>query len=176
MDSHLEFIYVSEVSRQCRYALACFEAMKSAYKEDRVDDVFRNLDGLVGHAARLSLLFWPTQGDQDRGEYLRDLFGIKEDNVLANRGLRNDLQHFDERLDTWIKSTGGRRFIDSNISRPGDIDIDGEQPLRNFYWKECAYTFRSETYSIYPIALSIAEILREAEAKLSSRWIRGYCR
>jgi hypothetical protein len=59
----------------------------------------------------ISKYFWPapirkgkniTNSEAlKRGEYLRDLIGLKDDSLLKERNLRNHLEHFDERLDYW---------------------------------------------------------------------------
>jgi hypothetical protein len=45
-----------------------------------------------------------------RGEELRRLWNVSLDSPLANRTLRNSLEHIDERLEEWIDSTRNVRF------------------------------------------------------------------
>ncbi|WP_147270269.1 MULTISPECIES: hypothetical protein [Rhodopseudomonas] len=59
----------------------------------------------LGHAAALSRFFFPVKNEtlaRARGARLRQLFSIRDDSPLADRELRNSLEHFDERLDEYL--------------------------------------------------------------------------
>jgi hypothetical protein len=73
---------------------------------------------LVG-AGVISLILFPRQRDPgspkgqrslDRGEELRHIWAVSDDSALANRDLRNSLEHIDERLEEWIDSEKPVRF------------------------------------------------------------------
>jgi len=57
------------------------------------------------HVAALSRYFWPASKKPlhlARAMKLREALGIDDASPLADRGLRNALEHFDERLDTFL--------------------------------------------------------------------------
>jgi hypothetical protein len=59
----------------------------------------------LSHVAALSRYFWPAKGKPlhlARAKRLREALGIDDSSPLADRGLRNVLEHFDERLDTFL--------------------------------------------------------------------------
>lgn len=64
-----------------------------------------SVQNLVFRAAAISRYFWPTGKQfESRGDRLRAAFEVKEDSPLRNRDLRNAAEHFDERLDTYLKT------------------------------------------------------------------------
>lgn len=124
MEKHTQAIYVREIRHQAELGLISANSITVTYnhlhsrqlREDgfgSVVAVFRELHSLLTHASNISKLFWPVVGDQpkkpeklavwnrkvQRGEFLRALYGMADDNALASRELRNHLEHFDERLD-----------------------------------------------------------------------------
>jgi hypothetical protein len=63
-----------------------------------------NVQNLVFRAAAISRFFWPIRKNfEARGERLRSAFKVKEDSPLRNRDLRDAAEHFDERLDSFLK-------------------------------------------------------------------------
>src|SRR5690606_24490626 len=74
-------------------------------------DLIDLAENIVIQAGIISRYFFPTKEKynsdknrihQLRGEKLRELFLINENNVLANRKFRNYIEHFDENLDEFL--------------------------------------------------------------------------
>lgn len=63
-----------------------------------------HVQNLVFHAAAISRYFWPSRKRfEARGERLRVAFEVKEESPLRNRDLRDAAEHFDERLDNYLR-------------------------------------------------------------------------
>jgi hypothetical protein len=86
-------------------------------------EFFDALEGILAAWARLSLLFFPGQGDPDTAKFqaeraaaLRKQLGIDDDSLIADRELRNSSMHFDERMD-FMRANGQQfdcqRFVTS---------------------------------------------------------------
>lgn len=61
------------------------------------------LQNFVLHAASLSKFLWPIRKDhQWRGADLRNILNIDDSSTLSSRNLRNAIEHFDERLDSFL--------------------------------------------------------------------------
>lgn len=114
LDRALEH-YVQELHTQTYYARrsfdhfhAAFEAMRLADKATAVD-IFYGLHGLVSAGGNISKLLWPSPRNTnsrrgrralERGAVLRQLLQVSDGSPLRLRTLRDDLEHFDERIDT----------------------------------------------------------------------------
>jgi len=63
-----------------------------------------HVQNILFRAAAISRYFWPSRKNfNDRGTRLRAAFGISETSALRNRDLRDAAEHFDERLDNYLK-------------------------------------------------------------------------
>jgi hypothetical protein len=128
--------------------------------------MFRSLEIFLGHTAKISLILWPeARGNESRGNQLRTLLELNDNNPLRDRSARNDMQHFDERIDQWANSTGGRIFVDSNVGPyPIPIRINGESPeaLRHFDPKAQLFVFRSQKYDIGVLVEAVRDVLSRA--------------
>ena len=69
-----------------------------------------------------------------RGEALRNLLNLPNEalEALEYRELRDDMEHFDERLDAWVARTGPKDFYDSNVG-PRRM-LDGVRDEDVFRW------------------------------------------
>ncbi|MFC3653115.1 hypothetical protein ACFONN_16265 [Dyella humi] len=64
-----------------------------------------HVQNLVFRAAAVSRYFWPSRKQFEvRGERLRAAFEVKDESALRNRDLRDAAEHFDERLDNYLKA------------------------------------------------------------------------
>ena len=108
------------------------------YSADRVLEAFERYDLLrlekapgpdqvsaiheaLSHAASLSRFFWPSGGgpkksveqkalSNARAKKLREAFGLTGASTLKDRSLRDALEHFDERLDTYLLSSDAGQY------------------------------------------------------------------
>ena len=94
----------------------------------------------LGHAAALSRFFWPhprrsmskqlSRLSQSRAEKLRRAFGLTEGSALRDRRLRDLLEHFDERLDSFLLVVEGGYFFPG--PRIGDVAL-ADEPDGQFF-------------------------------------------
>lgn len=84
-------------------------------------------------AGELSRYFWPSwRGGvaMRRGERLRDAFALTDASPLADRRLRDGLEHFDERLDKFLLTIDAGEFFPFPIE--GDARML-ENPTQHFF-------------------------------------------
>jgi hypothetical protein len=107
-------IYLQEAKTQAEFASRCYEVFKKAERAFAVADVFLHLHHFLVHASNIDRIF-DTESRPDRHTILAghvDLSGI---DLKPFRRLRNHLEHFDERLDRWVREFDGQAFFDMNI-------------------------------------------------------------
>jgi hypothetical protein len=129
-----------------------------------IEDFFREGEHFLHHAAAISFLLWPTNSTKQaktRATHLKTQLGIDDAvNILSNRDLRNHITHFDERLDTWAKSSLGHAVVDQNI---GDMQraISGVPTtafLRNYNPQTLEYTFLNQSFNLQNILTAMNEL------------------
>lgn len=112
--------YVHTIDLSAKLAVASF----SSYSEELADErdpqfIAGELQNALVHCAAISRFFFPMQSGGEfgrkRGELLRRRFGIEDNSPFADRNLRNSLEHFDERLDNWIRGNPVGPIIGSPI-------------------------------------------------------------
>lgn len=89
----------------------------------------RILHDALTHSAAVSRFFWPSRKSDPltayRGEKLRTIYDVDETSALFNRDLRNELEHFDEKLDDWLKKMPVGPIIASPVFADHTIVDDG---------------------------------------------------
>jgi predicted P-loop ATPase len=73
------------------------------------NQVINNVQNILVQAAAISRYFWPSTPGKNkihekRADHLRKIFEISDGSPLKNRTLRNQLEHFDEKLDIYLAS------------------------------------------------------------------------
>jgi len=122
------------------------------------------LQNIILQAAALSRYFWPVRdGHEARGRQLRAAFDIVDDNPLKNRDLRNEIEHFDERLDAYV-SDGITGYIFPEFVGPlPESDGVPAHIFRAYYLDVGLFETLGKRYEIEPLA---NEILRLHERLL----------
>jgi hypothetical protein len=187
MDVHIEQQYIGELVRQADFAIFSVKQAEYALANAPQPLFFRELHAFLSHGAAISRLLWPPR-DRDakvraradaRGEHLRSVLNVDDTHVLHNRALRNHLEHFDVRLDTWAQETTHGAMIDMNIGPvalfvggpgvgPGDF-------VRNYDPSTKVFSFRGDEFNVQElvdgvervraVAMQRAQTLVEREAQ-----------
>jgi hypothetical protein len=135
-------------------------------RSDLDEDAFLNqLQNVILQGATLSRFFWPVRkGHEARGEQLRTVFGVTDSSPLRDRGLRNALEHFDERLDLYLQASVVGHIIPRYV---GPTPVASGVPLhvfRAFYSERGVFALLGEEYEMQPLADDHNLLLDCAEA------------
>ncbi|MBZ5672320.1 MAG: hypothetical protein LAO04_21690 [Acidobacteriia bacterium] len=131
---------------RARDAFLRFEAAKAV--RDTADNQVSSIHEALGHATSLSRFFWPSglrsrssaasekpkaalkKLKDARALKLRNAFDLNDESPLKNRKLRDSLEHFDERLDSYLlKQDCGYFFPDAMI---GDLEA-ADNPVGHLF-------------------------------------------
>ena len=154
--------YLHAIAFNVRAALSSFgEAGKAMGLIDgdetpeRIDQdfVLNHLQNAIIHAGAISRFLWPTKGKgpagrktQARGAYLRRALQVPDDSPLADRKLRNAIEHFDERLDEYLADGIVGIVMPHHIGLPLDTSGVPAHLFRAFYLDSLTFQILSETY------------------------------
>ena len=123
---HAERVYLHELVRQAEYLQVSYFNLVDVFNDhsldDRVDLAFSQALAMVGAAAAMSRILWPPGREAEtraRGRLIRQQLRIDESSLLHDRAVRNDFEHFDERLDEFFKS--GRTNIFDRALAPVEM-------------------------------------------------------
>lgn len=168
VDLRLAWLFMRELAIQSRHALRAFNNLERLGNErlsvsplHHPEQFFRECDlwnehaflvvhSLFTHTGNVSKVLWPTRqrpghpipqdARKERAEALRRVLHVSNSSVLRLRTLRDSLEHFDERLETWSLSDDGQNFdlYDMN-SAPFGLGLGGpstdDYMLRTLQWQ-----------------------------------------
>lgn len=121
MDQRLRQGLLIHVVTQCSYAIAEAESVADAVQRGEIDGVFRHTQSMLGACANVSKVFWPARGragskvDRSSRAALRKNVELDEESALANRTIRDHLEHMDERIEDWATKGSGGVWHDANV-------------------------------------------------------------
>jgi len=174
MDDFTRTVFLSELRRQCAFALAAYAAFKNGGDPQTI---FYHIQSFLVSSANVSKILFPggIRGTQDfkdrcnqRADELRNLLSVDEDSDLSNRDLRDHFEHFDERIQTWGDRPGPKNFIDSNVmvgmSLEQAINVTGASPqdyFRLFVTPPPTVRFWGTDYPLQPIATALQDLMQK---------------
>jgi hypothetical protein len=119
-----------------------------------------HLQNIIIQGAALSRYFWPTRsGYENRAKKLRDSLSIKDASPLKSRDLRNQMEHFDEHLDDYLKTTIAGQVVPHYIGvNPGNNDGVPLHLFRAYFINTGIFEILGKRYAIPPIMEEIGRI------------------
>ena len=164
--------YVEAMLFNTRSAVASLERVSAtieALVEDASGDLLNRLDrrgllnevqNIVQQAAALSRYFWPIRQDRHRkfrAEDLRAAYTVTAESPLKDRDLRNQLEHFDEKLDDYLKEGIVGYILPEYVGPSLERDGVPGHLFRAYYLDEGVFEVLGKQYKVQPIA---DEVLR----------------
>jgi hypothetical protein len=107
-------IYLCEIQTQITFPKRAFNEYVRALAASGVVSVFYHAHHFLIHTTNIDKLI-DVDASSFRGRFLVPLFSGQAIDLKQFRRLRNQLEHFDERLDMWVKNFSGHAFFDMNI-------------------------------------------------------------
>ena len=98
------------------------EVAQGAVNSGNQDVFWASIQSCLTAVANISKALW-GQGDKLAAQRkpLRDSLGVAEDNPLRPTAMRNNFEHFDERLDDWYATSTNHNLLDYMIGPPSMV-------------------------------------------------------
>jgi hypothetical protein len=177
MDLRLMRVFQSHVLSQCEFMLLAANEVNAGLQSHDNTRVFGGLQSLLNAAANISKALWGVQGGKFAAQRqpLRDSISVTDASPLRTVTMRNNFEHFDERLDKWWKKSKGYNFIDSAIGPKSALIFPNSDPLDWFRWfdpQTAELYFWGEVFNVQELINEVRRILpklREEESKPHSQ-------
>src|SRR3989339_677898 len=121
MDKFLD-IYINEIFLQKNFALQSYNKfIDSLDTQKSPKNTLYHIHHFLVHTSNIIKILFPKDNPknqdnifiQERAKKLRENFNLSENDFNIHQiNLRNDLEHYDERIDFWVKN-----FIDKKIKQ-----------------------------------------------------------
>jgi len=133
--------------------------------DDAILDLFQNI---IINAGGISRFFWSSKNKgyyKIRGEKLREVYHVNDSSVLKNRDMRNLIEHFDEKLDDFLKGFTNGSVMQKYVG-PIFYSYGSTIFFRAFIFDKYIFKMFNVEYEMEPI---IAEIRRIHEILLQQQ-------
>jgi len=169
MDIMLLRTFQLQVARQCRYLLMSATEVNTALKEEGTPErVFYALQNLLNAGANISKALWGQSGKlaQTR-KPLRDSIDVADDSPLQQVTMRNNFEHFDERLDRWWAESKNKNHCDMAIGQKDNFILGGDaiDMFRVFDPTTTNLTFWGQEFNLQTLVTEVQRILPKLEAE-----------
>jgi hypothetical protein len=167
MDTFLLRMFQRQVLIQCRFMLRAAEDTDIALKQQKVDvtSVFYSIQNMLNAAANISKALWGQGGKlADQRKPLRDSIGIADDSPLREVTMRNNFEHFDERLDRWWVDSKNHNHTDFNLGKQKDFpdEIDN---FRIFDPDTTDLSFWGQRFNLKNLITEVQAVLPKLEGE-----------
>jgi len=113
MNGLQEMILMGEIALQSKIAQRAAQRLRETHDNFDHVETWCSIQSILGAAGNISKILWPTKVKyQQRGEELRKLLKVENDNPLFSRKFRNHFEHYDERVEEWFEHNTNGSYVD----------------------------------------------------------------
>jgi hypothetical protein len=163
MDKILLGAFQMQIALQCNFALRAARELDTAKFPE---DVFYALQNLLNASANLSKAFWGSgcKFEKER-EPLRESVGIDDNSPLRQVTMRNNFEHYDERLDKWRRESKTKNHIDLNVTTTIMWEglVDDLDQFRHYNPQTTDLTFWGQKFNIKAIIEEVKRLQPKAQ-------------
>ena len=146
-------MFQDQILLQCDFVVYASSDLNESLKQEDSRKTFFAIQNLLGSTANISEVLWGVnQTLSVERKPVRDSIGVTESSPLKTRAMRNNYDHFDERLDRWYEESQAHAYTDLNVMPRGFIA--GLNEIDIFRWfdpKTTNVIFWSENFNIQEI-------------------------
>lgn len=169
MDRLLLGMFQRQVSLQCRFVVLASEQLNASLGRRDVEQVFYAIQGMLNAAANVSKALWggKNAGMAAQRAELRTSLGVTDASAFMTVSMRNNFEHFDERIDKWWRESKRKNALDLFVC-PSSAVV-GYDSIDRFRWlnqETGVLTFWSEEFNLNDIlteAKRISDLFPEAQ-------------
>jgi hypothetical protein len=154
-----EMVFIGEIVLQSKIAEVAAKRLSASKENFDQIEAWSSIQSILVAAGNVSKILWPSKDYAERGERLRELLKVSEDNILSDRKFRNHFEHYDERIEDWFKKQSSAVYSDLAVdpfkSIWGNVHSNHHRaydPLTQ------TLTFRGESFDLAAVLKELKEI------------------
>src|ERR1035437_3525844 len=153
MDLMLLRLFQKQVLFQCEAVMFAASGINTAVENHDLKFLFYEMQNLLNATANISKALWGQGGKlYNQRIYLRESIGVSDNSPLKAVQMRNNFEHFDERLDAWWRDSKRHNYLD--FSAAAKSSVAGLDPIDWFRVYDSSTTdlfFWSQEFNIQEI-------------------------
>jgi hypothetical protein len=162
MDTMLLRVFQRQVLLQCKFVLLASQEVNASLITGDITRTFYAIQNLLNAAANISKALWGQAGKKaDERKLLRESIGISDNSPLRKILIRNDFEHFDERLTTWWAQSPNHNLMDLNLGplRTAVRGISEQDMFRGFNPQTGDVMFWGTDFNLNVVVQEVTRIL-----------------
>ncbi len=149
---------------QCEFVLLASDSIDESIKRSDVRGTFYASQNLLTAAANISKALWGGKERSVARKILRDRIGISDASPIREVDMRNNYEHFDERLERWWKAfSQPRSFADLSIVETNDdlimLGVEIEDRFRMLNLSTMTFTFWGQEFPLRDLVEEVRKVL-----------------
>jgi hypothetical protein len=157
MKTFQDSVFLNEIVLQSRIAQRAAERLRVANEEFDHIEIWCSIQSILIAGGNVSKVLWPQKKYKSRGERLRNLLNVHNNNVLSNRAFRNHFEHYDERIEDYFKNGRPAVYIDLAMN-PSMSTFGFERNNRGYNSFNNTLVFRDEVLDLNAVLSALEEI------------------
>lgn len=165
IDPFNEVFYIKSLLNKTRSIIQDVELLNNIWKngnhdcknDDMILDILQNI---ILNVAGVSRFFWPS-GENElykiRAKRLCEVYNISDSSVLKNRYMRNSIEHFDEKLDDFLKEFSSGIIMQKYVGPITFVD-DNRTFFRAYFIDKQVFKMLNVEFEIKPIINEIRRL------------------
>jgi len=159
MNKLAEMVFLSEIALQSKIAQRAGDRLRATRDHFDKLEVWCSIQLILVAAANVSKILWPRKKYESRGEILRKLLNVNQNNLLSDRKFRNHFEHYDERIENWFNEQPSAVYRDLEINPFKSIwGIPDHNKNRAYDPLKQTITFRGELLDLGAVLNELEEI------------------
>ncbi|HTS30889.1 MAG TPA: hypothetical protein VMH81_33685 [Bryobacteraceae bacterium] len=159
-------ILLSEIGRQCGFAMMAYGDATAAIQKRESERFWYSLEALVTAASRLHELLWPAAGSSmPADEELRRVLGVDDDSPLNGAPLSSACGLI-ATLESWNALRPGQPPLLSNLGPAGFAEPAPAECVRCFAPATGIFTLYGSAIELPPLLHAVAGISQKVEEEL----------
>lgn len=162
-----QMILVGEIALQSQIAQKAAGRLRATHDNFDNIETWCSIQSILVAAGNVSKILWPNQKYKIRGQELRELLGVEDNNPLSSRKFRNHFEHYDERIEDWFENNPQGSYIDLAMN-PSLRNIHFGMPTLNSHRGYNSYNnsvvFRSETLYLDEILSALDTLFKTCKS------------
>jgi len=156
---------IREISTQAHFAEISYKNIDIKV-DPGTDLVFSSIHSFLSHSANVSKMLKASDVG-DSSKTIGGVLGISENSKIHNRDFRNHLEHYDERLKTWIGKKGSNVTIGTyNIGPKSALDLPNIVLVSHYDPYSNIFTFVDEDFDIGELFEEVKRI-----KSMADKWV-----
>lgn len=158
MNGIQDMIFLGEIVLQSKIAQRAAERLQAANESFDHTEIWSSIQSILVASGNISKILWPNKKYEKRGERLREMLKVKQNNPLNNREFRNRFfEHYDEMVEEWFKDRVGGVYIDLSMN-PSISGSGSNNTHRGYNAFNNSLVFRNKSLDLTVILKALNEI------------------